>query len=108
VRWLYHLRLASTGDAWPYAPKTFFSEGFVHASYRDAVRESATLYFAADARIEVVMIDPRRLDVPIDLATTPRGEMPHIVGPICRAAAVRVVPLEQFDVTLFPDLIDEN
>lgn len=65
-----------------YAPASLDSEGFVHASFKDRVRESARLYFAPGARLRMLAIDPRRLDVPVDVVDTPRGPMPHIKGPI--------------------------
>jgi uncharacterized protein (DUF952 family) len=105
VRWLYHLRIVTTDDAWPYAPASFANEKFIHASYRDAVQESAALYFRADAKIEILMIDPRKLTALVDVASTPRGPMPHIVGAIAHAAVTRIVPLESFDPKRFPDSI---
>lgn len=81
-----------------YAPASLAREGFIHASYKDMVSESATLYFAADelTSLRVMAIDPRRLDVPIDVAETPRGPMPHVCGSI-PVDAVRVMDLEAFD-----------
>ena len=87
VRWLFHVvraeDVARIGDGnhdRRYRAASLETEGFVHASYRDAVRESAQLYFPADADLSVLAIDPRRLDVPVDVAATPRGPMPHIRG----------------------------
>jgi uncharacterized protein (DUF952 family) len=85
MRWLYHLR--SVGE-----PR----EGFVHASYRDAVAESARLHFPVGAALEVLRIDPGRLDVEVVVAVTPRGEMPHIHGSIVADAIVEVLPLDAF------------
>jgi uncharacterized protein (DUF952 family) len=96
LRWLYHVLLRSaapsTGTA-GYAPPSLASEGFIHASYRDAVLESARLYFTPDADVIVLQIDPRRLEVPIRVAATPRGPMPHIHGPIQRDAIVAMLEL---------------
>lgn len=72
------------------------TEGFVHASYKDAVAESARLYFRPDDRLKVLAIDPRRLDVPVEVAATPRGPMPHLRGSI-PVDAVRVVGLEDVE-----------
>ncbi|MBX3233498.1 MAG: DUF952 domain-containing protein [Labilithrix sp.] len=76
-----------------YRPASLAGEGFIHASYGDEVAESARLYFAADADLVVVAIDPDKLDVRLEVATTPRGPMPHIHGPLPRAAVVSVVSL---------------
>ena len=104
MRWLFHVAPASAvsfvGDR--YAPASLATEGFVHASYRDVVVESARLYFPANADLRVLVIDPRLLDVPVVVATTPRGPMPHIHGAIPRAA-IRVMDLA--DVATAPDLV---
>jgi uncharacterized protein (DUF952 family) len=69
-----------------YHARSLASEGFVHASYRAKVVESAKLYFPADADLVVLEIDPTKLEARIEIADTPRGPMPHIFGPIPRAA----------------------
>lgn len=101
MRWLFHLvRPADLGwgSDGRYAPPSLAAEGFIHASYKDAVRESAGLYFKADehAGLRILAIDPRRLDVPIEVAETPRGPMPHIHGSV-PVDAVRVIDLEAVD-----------
>jgi cyclohexyl-isocyanide hydratase len=102
MRWLFHVvraeELARATQAWGaerrYAPPSLAREGFVHCSYRDAVAESARLYFggAAPGALAVLAVDPRRLDAPVEIAETPRGEMPHVRGPIPEDA-VRVLGL---------------
>jgi cyclohexyl-isocyanide hydratase len=91
MRWLYHVlrtdQVPAPGAS--VAPASLASEGFVHCSFRDAVAESARLYFAGQD-VRVLRIDPRRLDVPLELADTPRGPMPHVHGAI-PARAVREV-----------------
>lgn len=79
-----------------YAPGSLATEGFVHASFKDRVKESARLYFAPGTRLRVLAIDPRRLDVPVEVVETPRGPMPHIVGSI-PCDAFRVVDLDAVD-----------
>lgn len=76
-----------------YAPASLRTEGFVHASFKERVVESARLYFAADAALTVLAIDPRRLDVRVEIAATPRGPMPHVFGPIPRDA-VKLLALD--------------
>ena len=78
-------------------------KGFVHCSYRDAVVESARLYFPGE-RPAILRIDPRLLDVPLVEAATPRGPMPHVHGAIPPEAVREVLTLE--DVAAAPDLLD--
>ena len=73
-----------------YRPPSLATEGFIHASYRDRVAESARLYFPADADLVVLAIDPTKLTSRVEIADTPRGPMPHIHGPIPRSAVVAV------------------
>ncbi len=74
-----------------YHAKSLATEGFIHASYRGKVEESARLYFPAGADLRVLEVDPTGLDVRV--AETPRGPMPHIYGPIPRKHLVRIIPL---------------
>jgi putative intracellular protease/amidase len=94
MRWLYHIR-PGPGSPLParYAPASLASEGFLHASFQGDVIESARLYFPAGAELSVLRIDPRRLDVPVEIAATPRGPMPHIHGAVPRDAIVEELPL---------------
>lgn len=99
MRWLYHLLReaevpASGAD---YAPPSLASEGFIHASYREAVAESARLYFAGVPSVRVLRIDPRRLGAPLEIADTPRGPMPHVHGPIAADAIRDVRTLDRVD-----------
>jgi uncharacterized protein (DUF952 family) len=89
---LYHVKVAGPVDD-PYAPPSLASEGFVHCSYRDAVAESARLYFPRDAELEILQIDPRALDV--EVAITPRGPMPHVRQAIPKSAIVAVLTLAE-------------
>jgi RimJ/RimL family protein N-acetyltransferase len=91
VRWLFHIARADElvfDAAGLYRPASLASEGFVHASYRDAARESARIYFAGvpAEQLRVLVIDPRRLADPVRAYDTPRGPMPHVYGPIPREA----------------------
>jgi uncharacterized protein (DUF952 family) len=110
VRWLYHLRVAGEALAVRYAPPGLAREGFVHASYRDAVSESARLYFSAGTPLEVLRIDPRRLDVPVERVPTPRGEMPHILGSVPLEAIVERMPLSAFEKSAarIPDEVSDS
>ena len=75
-----------------YHAKSLATEGFLHASYREKVVESARLYFPADADLRVMEIDPMGLDVRV--AQTPRGPMPHVYGALPRRHVVRSVTLD--------------
>ena len=94
VRWLYHLVPRGTALAERYAPPSLAAEGFVHCSFRDDLRESARLHFPAGAALDVLRIDPRRLDARVEIAATPRGPMPHVHGAVPRDAIVEVLSLE--------------
>ena len=102
MRWLFHVLHAeaasfsdrSWGSDGRYRPASLEREGFIHASYRDAVLESARLYFPAGADLRVLAIDPRRLDVPVEGARTPRGPMPHVCGSI-PGDAVRILTVDR-------------
>jgi cyclohexyl-isocyanide hydratase len=100
VRWLYHLVPPSA----PLVPgvSPVASEGFVHCSYRDAVRESARLYFPGVSP-RVLRIDPRRIDARIEEASTPRGPMPHVHGRIDADAVREVLSLDGIDAA--PDRV---
>ena len=101
MRWLFHIAHRDAvhfDDTDRYAPDSLAREGFIHCSYRDAVTESARLYFPEGVILVVLAIDPRLLDVSVDVAATPRGPMPHVCGPIPRAA-IHVVE----DVAAHPD-----
>jgi uncharacterized protein (DUF952 family) len=106
MRWLYHAVVreewARAGD--PYAPASFSREGFVHASYRDAVVESARLYLPPGEKV-VLKIDPRLVGARVEEAQTPRGPMPHVHGAIPRAAIVSITPLDEFDAASQPDAL---
>jgi hypothetical protein len=89
MRWLYHAlprheATAVLAGQGPLVPSSLATEGFVHTSYRDVARASAELYVGGDA--VVLAIDPRRLGLRVEIAETPRGPMPHVMGPVPRGA----------------------
>lgn len=101
MRWLYHLAKSEElvwTEARRYAPRSLDDEGFVHASFKDSVLESARLHFRGvpSEELSLLAIDPRRLDVPVELAPTPRGPMPHVHGAIPEDAT-RIVPLASLE-----------
>src|SRR5687768_3485003 len=99
MRWLFHV-LREQDLGWGrdgrFAPQSLLRDGFIHTSYKDAVVESARLYFSPEDRLRVLAIDPRRLDVIIDVAKTPRGPMPHVCGSI-PSDAIRVLDLDALE-----------
>lgn len=97
MRWLYHLLPRHLPLDDPYAPASLAAEGFVHCSYKPAVAESARLHFPPGAALDVLQIDPRRLELRVEDADTPRGPMPHVFGPIPRRAVVARLPLSALD-----------
>ncbi|MEZ4294909.1 MAG: DUF952 domain-containing protein [Polyangiaceae bacterium] len=97
MRWLYHIVPLGTEIGARYSPPSIILEGFVHCSFRDEVRESALLYFPRDIELQVLRIDPRRLDARVELAPSPRGPMPHIHGAVPSDAIVEVRSLESMD-----------
>lgn len=101
MRWLYHVTFRVRASINPYTVDSLYKEGFIHASYASSVAESARLYFPAGSDLVVLQIDPRKLGVPLEVAETPRGPMPHIYGPIPREAIVSIR-----EVAEAPDLPD--
>jgi putative intracellular protease/amidase/uncharacterized protein (DUF952 family) len=103
LRWLYHAtRRAELPPGWTeLRPPSLASEGFVHASYVGDVVESARLYLPASEELCVLRIDPRRVVMREDM--TPRGPMPHVLGPIPRSAVVQELGLEE--VAAAPDRV---
>jgi cyclohexyl-isocyanide hydratase len=83
-----------------YAPESLSREGFVHASYRDVLLDSVRAHMPRGTPIDVLQIDPRRLDAPVEVAGTPRGPMPHIHGAIPRDAIASTRTLEDFERTV--------
>ena len=100
-RWLYHVALRADWESQPadaaYWPEAARNEGFIHASYRDRVVESARLYFPADQAKVIVRIDPRALLEVLVEVNTPRGPMPHIHGAVPRAAILETYEGEDLE-----------
>jgi uncharacterized protein (DUF952 family) len=104
IRWIYHLVAGSDAndpadirrridDSARFAPASLRKEGFLHGSFRPEVRASGQLYFQAGSVLWAIPIDPRRVDVPVEIALTPRGPMPHVRGSIPRDALGAPVPV---------------
>lgn len=100
--WLFHLSTDGILSD-PYSPPSLTTEGFIHCSFIDSVRDTAARYFPTASTVYVHRIDPNVLvsaGIYIHLADTPRGPMPHIHGAIARAAIVDTVPLSDFLASL--------
>jgi uncharacterized protein (DUF952 family) len=95
VRWLYHVMRADEPLDDPYSPRSLAQEGFVHCSFRDAVAETARLYFPRGVALHLLQIDPRRLGCELRVVDTPRGPMPHVHGASPRAAIARILMMHQ-------------
>ncbi len=116
LRWIYHLVAGDPvtigerlNESSRFTPASIRTEGFVHGSFRDAVVESARLYMPRDASGATtpwcaVPVDPRRLDVSIVLAATPRGPMPHVMGSIPRDALG--APVTEAELDAAPDHVE--
>ena len=112
MRWLYHALpraiaerelSRSGGDSRDLRPVSLETEGFVHFSYADRAAESARLYVRPDP--VVLRIDPRRLPSRLEIASTPRGPMPHLFGPIPRDAIVETLELTALESDV-PDRVE--
>ncbi len=99
MRWIYHIKRTQEPlqDA-RYTPARFSADGFVHCSFAHKVKESASIYFSDGDSLEVLRVDPVRLDVPVEVAQTPRGPMPHIMGSIPRDAIRARAPLHEVEL----------
>ncbi len=103
MRWLFHVYDGPELGSHHYAAASLAQEGFIHASFKEAVADSARLYFPSTDSLRVLQIDPRRLDVPVAFADTPRGPMPHIHGRVPRDAVRATLSLEE--VVSAPDAV---
>ncbi len=59
------------------------------------MKESGSIYFSDGDSLEVLRVDPVRLDVRVEIAQTPRGPMPHVMGSIPHDAIRAREPLDE-------------
>lgn len=95
---LYHLVSQHTFDGQPadepYAPASFFEEGFIHLSATpQQVAWVADRFYAEVLDLVVLMIDEALLTAPVQWDETPDGRFPHLYGPLNRDAIVDIVPV---------------
>ena len=83
---IYHI---ADGNQWEQAQSSLYyvhpslhTDGFIHCSKRDQMVETANLYFGEEDQILVLFIDPSKLEPELVYEEGPRGEFPHIYGPI--------------------------
>ena len=101
---IFHVALASEWDealrSGSYTTstrgRTLADEGFIHASRGDqwqGVRDR--FYSDLDEPLVLLVIDTRRLDVPVIAEPVPDSTetFPHVYGPLPTAAVVQVLPL---------------
>jgi uncharacterized protein (DUF952 family) len=94
---IYHLvpaRIWQECTGPTYSADSLASEGFIHCSYAGQVAGAANRFYADQADMLVLHIDPSRLASPLRDEPSGTGELfPHIYGPINRDAVVRVQAL---------------
>lgn len=99
MRRIYHLVSYADwegGPSGPYRAASLTTEGFIHCSNREQVADSANKFYANEAELFVLAIDPDRLtSEPRDEEGRPGELFPHIYGPINREAIVEVIALER-------------
>jgi putative intracellular protease/amidase len=109
MRWVYHLMHRAEALRLLCEPRvvaaSLATEGYVHASFAGAAHESRRLYFGADDDVVALQIAPHRLDVPLVLADTPRGKMPHLFGSVVRDAVVAMHSVDLTREVPFPDQV---
>jgi uncharacterized protein (DUF952 family) len=99
MRRIYHLVPRTAWEhapAGPYRAASVTTEGFIHCSNGNQVAGSANKFYATEAELLVLAIDPDRLTSPLRDEEGRQGELfPHIYGPINREAIVEVIRLER-------------
>lgn len=96
MRVIYHLvpRSVWEGAPQPYQADSLATEGFIHCSNAEQVAHSANRFFADQAGLLVLQIDPTRLTSPLRDEPAGTGELfPHVYGPINPDAVLAVRPL---------------
>jgi uncharacterized protein (DUF952 family) len=81
-----------------YVPSSLAVEGFIHASTREQVVETANLFYAGQEGLVLLCIDPAKLTAQLKREAPASsghrdgaGLFPHIYGPLNADAVVRVV-----------------
>jgi uncharacterized protein (DUF952 family) len=86
-------------QAGQYATASLDNEGFIHASNREQVENTAKLFYHGQTGLVLLAIDPARLraELRYEPGTTAQHKValfPHVYGPINLDAVVQVLPFE--------------
>ena len=99
MRRIYHLvsrTVWENAPEGPYHAASLATEGFIHCSNGNQVGGSANKFYATEAELRLLAIDPELLTSPLRDEEGRPGELfPHIYGPINRDAIVEVIRLER-------------
>jgi len=70
------------------------SEGFIHCCDRHQLSDVTTRYYQNVDKVQLILLDPDKLDVPLIRENTVGGSelFPHIYGSIKSAAVTSIVP----------------
>jgi uncharacterized protein (DUF952 family) len=89
---------AGARTAGEYAPSSLAVEGFIHASTREQVVETANLFYARQDGLVLLCIDPAKLTAPLKREAPANsghrdgaGLFPHIYGPLNLDAVTQVL-----------------
>lgn len=82
-----------------YTAASLESEGFIHASTREQVEDTAQLFYHGQTGLVLLAIDPDRLrsELRYEAGSAAHGVkqlFPHVYGPINLEAVVEVLPFE--------------
>ena len=76
-----------------YRASSLVSEGFIHASTRNQVVDTANSFYHGNNGLVLLEIDTQALPVDVRYELAPNGgSYPHIYGPVYPQAVVRVLP----------------
>lgn len=81
-----------------YTADSLAQQGFLHASTREQVEDTAARFYSGQQGLVLLAIDTRRVQAEIrfDPVTLPTGEtaFPHLYGPLNLDAVIRVAAFE--------------
>ncbi len=94
-RWIYHITPLKDWEKaiedGSYSADTLAVEGFIHASTKEQVLDTANYLFAGISGLVLLKIDTNKVAVEIKYEAVPNGlKFPHIYGPLNLDAVCRV------------------